>query len=449
MKEFGKNIVMAMLMILAIYQTAELWFADYSSHNFFSVVFDSDGVGRDAINYTMERMLVNTGDSRIICRTSDIYGSDYKAKIDDMISGVISKGEFEERNTSLDWKDILSKRCIIYEYGFVLPGSTIEDAFGVSNANTDNIKYCNYIICVPQSDGTDTSVIFYNSRDDSQYVFTKSGKINSAADCYDIIDNFAAMDSDLIYISSEKNGFDIFRKNIFIPQWQDITYSYDRISGQMTVNDDVSAEENADVFFDNPAGKWKSVDENGNITFSNENTVIKYYESGVLECTNYKSSSSAGDSFSANYRAACKMIESDRFVQNEYYLSRYNYQDGKYTFFFDYKINDTILRLGENLRKKTGMSSMLEITSSDGRVGKYKRYACVYSVDETSDYATIDFVSATDDLYNELGKDSETPVESLELVFVDNGEKAEMKWIIGIDGSEYVRSVRNKTGAVN
>lgn len=449
MKEFGKNILMALLMILAIYQTAELWFGDFSSHNFFSLVFNSENVGEDSVNYTMERMLINTGDNRIICRVSGIYDSDYKQQFDNMIGEALSKGELYEENAPVDWKDILSQRCIVYEYGFVLRGSTIEDAFGVHNANTDKIKYCNRIIAIPQGSGRDTKVILYNSRDDSKYIFTDSKKNNAALESYGLIGRFASADSELNYISSEKNGFDIFRSNIFIPQWRDMTYTYDEISSEMTVNEEVSAEENADVFFDNPAGKWKSVDENGNITFSNENTVIKYYENGVLEYTNYKTGTGGDDSFAANYKAACSIIKKDSFVKNEYYLCSYNDKDGKYVFYFDYKIDDMVIRLGSDLRKSIGMSSMLEVTASNGRVNKYKRYACAYEQNGTSNYASVDFVTAADDLYNELDADGEKPVENLELAFVDNGEETEMKWIIGIDGKEYVRSVRSKTGAIN
>jgi hypothetical protein len=441
-KEFGKNLLIAFLMILAVYQTAELWFGNFSSHNFFSFVFNTEIGSQTDIEYTMKRMLINTGDGHIVCRANDVYGSDYKAEFDSLISDLLSKGSMTEDAGSIDWKSVLENRCVIYEYNFVLTGDVLKNAFGVRRGNVEKIKYCNRIILSPKSDGSGASVMFYNTRDDSIYKITGSKKKSLIQNCNNLITSFASDDMELNYISSEKNNFDIFRYNTFIPQWQGETYTYDRIRSKMTVSESCTAEENADVFFDNPVAKWTSEDENGNLVFSDENSVIKYYDEGVLEYNNYKASGSGDDTFTENYNAACALIKKDVFVKNSYFLRSYSNQNGKYVFGFDYRVNDTVINMSSELKSKTGLNSAIEVTVSDGRVSKYRRYACNYVVDETSDYAVVDFVTAADNLYAELG--IENPVENMELAFVDDGQSTELRWIIDIDGKEYVRNVREK-----
>lgn len=446
MKEFGKNFLIAFLMIFAVYQTTELWFGDFSSHSFFSYVFNTEKTDSE-IGGTMKYMLINYGDNKITCVSSNLDENELKQNMDQLISQALTEGEAVAGTEDISWKNILSRRCVIYEYSFVMPSDLIINTFDAKKTNADKIKYCNSIIISPEADGSAAEVLFYNSRDESQYVIKLKSKNNLIRNCYNAIGGYTATNGELNYISSEKNGFDIFRNNVFIPQWSDKTYTYDRIVSQPTVNDTVSAEENANVFFDNPAGKWKTEDENGSLIFSDETTVVKYTQNGVLEYNNYKVSHTSEESFSDNYKAACALINKDRFVQNEYYLKSYSTQNGKFVFCFDYKTDDKVINLNSELKNKIGMTSAIEVTTNGGRVSKYRRYACSYNKQDLSDYAAIDFVTAADSLYNELGSVGDKPVDNMELAFVDNGESVELRWIINIDGRDYIRNVRNQTGA--
>ena len=63
MKNFGKNLLIAFLMILAIYQTTELWFDDESSHNFFSFIFQENTGYVQADLYGLDGIAINKGEN--------------------------------------------------------------------------------------------------------------------------------------------------------------------------------------------------------------------------------------------------------------------------------------------------------------------------------------------------------------------------------------------------
>ena len=61
MKNFGRNFIIAFLMVLTIYQTGELWFGNFSDHNFFSLFNNSETTYSKNVAYTLNRLIVNVG----------------------------------------------------------------------------------------------------------------------------------------------------------------------------------------------------------------------------------------------------------------------------------------------------------------------------------------------------------------------------------------------------
>ena len=94
MKNTGKFLMVVFLMCLAIYQAGELWFEVFSSHNFFwfgnfSSSFDAKDVG-----YITDRLIVNLGDGKVVCKQSDIYNKRYKKDFDTAVGEAMSRGDF-------------------------------------------------------------------------------------------------------------------------------------------------------------------------------------------------------------------------------------------------------------------------------------------------------------------------------------------------------------------
>lgn len=441
MKNFGRNFIIAFLMVLAIYQTGELWFGDFSDHNFFSLLSQNESSYSKDVAYTLNRLIINLGDNRVICRGSNIYDSDYKAQFDKAVSVALTKGTLTENTGDVDWSNILNNRAVIYEYSCSFKGSDLSGIFNVNSDNILKIKSYDTIIISPRADNSFMRVIFYDSAERiSSYAELKSSSI--IGKCYETSSEFAAADDEIYYISSVENGFHIFSSNQFLPQSRSEVYSYGAIEPHFTMSDISMIEKNANLFFDNTVAKNYNKND-GNYVFSDEKTVVKFYDNSVFEYFNYDTKSGDENSFSANYVAAINIIKQDSFITNEFYLDSYSCSDGKYIFNFNYKISNLPLVPGEAVKNSTGMNNFIEITASNGIVDKYKKYACRYTIsDRINLNAKVDFISAIDKIYAELYPNGSAakPVDNITLAYMGENRNFGLKWIIKIDGSDYIVS---------
>lgn len=446
MKKFGKNFIIAFLMFLAIYQTAELWFENFSSHNFFS--FQESKIELKDIGYTLERLIINEGNNRIVCRLNDINQSDTKITLDNTIATVISKGEFLG-TTPLDWREILDNRCIIYKYNYVIQGTELKNMLGINKKGSDINKFNSIIITPNMSTGL-VRVGFVDSVEENVYNY-EFRKTALAEDAFNVINSYSTSEDDIYYISSLQNGFDIFDENTFIPRWQGQTTQYQCIDINNPVMEEgvispALAEKYAGIYFDNPASKW-GTELNGVYTYSDENTVVKFYKNGLLEYSGYQSSNAQGseDSFYNNYIVATNFLLQDSNIKNEFYLTGYEKAEGRSIYRFDYRINDFDIVLSDDLKANTGLESAIEVVIDSSRVTKYRRYICDYALQENQTDINVDFLEAVDSVYSDIesvsGEEVADDVSRLELCYVvDNRiEKADLYWIIDVGGNTYFR----------
>lgn len=439
MKNFGRNFIIAFLMVLAIYQTGELWFGDFSDHNFFSLFNNNETTYSKNVAYTLDRLIINLGDNRVVCRASNVYDSAYKAQFDKAVSVALTKGTLVENTGDVDWDNILSNRAVIYEYSCTFNGRDLPGIFDVKSDNCAKIKSYDTIIISPRADNSFMRVIFYDSVEKiSSYAELKSNSIIGR--CYETSSEFVAAEDSIYYISSVESGFDIFTDNRFLPQSRSETYTYSAIEPHLTMNDVTMIEKNANIFFDNAATK-NYTKNGGNYTFSDETSVVKFYENSVLEYFNYDTKSKEDSSFSANYVAAINLIKRDSFITNEFYLDSYSYNEGQYIFNFNYKINDLTLVPSDEIKNSAGINSFIEVAVSNGSVDRYKKYACRYTVSERlSLNAKVDFVAAIDKIYAELYPDGNEakPVDNIILAYIADNRNFGLSWIVSIEGKDYI-----------
>ena len=438
MKNFGRNFIIAFLMVLAIYQTGELWLGELSDHNFFSFFSErSTAASRDSA-YILDRLIINLGDNKIVCRANGIYESEYKKVFDRAVSTAITRGSLRSGSEALNWNSILRNRCIIYEYNCVFTGAEIWDFFDIRGDNADRITPYDTIIVSPAADSSLMTVIFYNS-EDSSYTAMELRDNSIIGQCFEECSIFDQEDQSIYYISSVRNGFNIFRSNEFIPHWQEESYEYSPIEPRNVLTDSAAIESNANIFFGNPAGKTLSR-QNGTYTFSDETAVVKYYSTGVLEYSNYRAGDSGSTDFADNYSAAVRLIARDSFVANQYYLDSFEHNDDTYVFRFNYKINDLSVIMSQELREKTGMSSFIEVTGTKGKIDRYNKYSYRYVVSQKDTAtATVDFISAVDGLYARLYRNGVTKaVDNIALCYIAGNKSFGLSWIVDIEGTPYV-----------
>lgn len=438
MKNFGRNFIIAFLMVLAIYQTGELWFGDFSGHNFFSLFDRSENSYAKNVAYTLDRLVINLGDNKVICRGSNIYGSEYKDQFDEAVSEALVKGTLTENTGDVDWESVLDNRAIIYEYSCSFSGADLEGIFNVKSDICTRIKTYDTIIISPRADNSFMRVIFYDSEQKiSSYVELKSNSV--IGECYETSSQFSSAENEIYYISSVENGFDIFTGNKFLPQCESEIYTYSAIEPHYIINDFAMVERNANIFFDNTFAKdYQKNDDN--YTFRNETTVVRFYDNSVFEYFNYDTKSGDNSSFAANYVAAINLIRQDAFVTNEFYLDSYTFSESQYIFKFNFKINDLPIVPGEDITEATGMDSFIEVTASNGSVDKYRKYACRYTVSDRIDlHSRVDFIGAVDKIYAELySGESTKPVDDITLAYIAGGKSFGLSWIIDIDNERYI-----------
>ncbi len=439
-KHLGRNFIIAFLMVLAIYQTGKLWFEDISDHNFFNFSGRSESTGD--MFYTLDRLIVNTGDNRVVIIGSGIYTNEYKKTIDTAVSEALSKGSMSENTGNVDWNSVLDNRAVIYSYSCTFGPNALESLFDVKSENISAIKSFDTIVISPRADNSYMRVIFFNSKDKtSSTAELKSSSV--IGECFDAGTRLADRDSDIYYISSAENGFDIFSENIFLPRCKNENYSYNAVEPHFTAKDIQMIEENANIFFNNAIAGNYTRNSDG-YTFSDDTTVVKFSENDVMEYFSYDTKRQNGSSFSDDLGAALNIIEQDKFVTNEVYLHSYSYADGQFTFLFNYKLNDLKLLPSEEIKEKTGLSSFIEVSVSQGSVDRYRKYACRYTLsDKNIQSARIDFIGAIDKLYSQLYKNTADakPVNNMTLAYIARDKSFGLNWIVDIDGREYVADI--------
>lgn len=434
MKNFGKSLLIAFLMFLAIYQTGKLWFEGFSDHNFFSFIGNQDNASKD-ITYTLDRLVINLGDNKIVCLGSDIYSSKYKKIFDKGISEAVTSGA-PETNKTLDWNKLLQNRAIIYEYNCSFAGSDIGSLFDIKAPGSEAISVYDRIILLPAATKDKMEVIFYNSEMNTAGVYTLTDN-DIIARCYNASSTLNNENSTQ-YISTLLNGFTIFSQNQFIPLLDD-SKTYSPVECHQALTDNSDIERNADLFFNNSMNRWTSRS-NGVYTFSDENTVVKYSSNGIFEYSGYNTAAIPRNDFYSNYSAALAILSKDTYIKNEYYLSSYETDEyGNYNFYFNYKLNGLSVVPSEQLKSSLGINSFIEITSVRGRVSKFKKYAYIFrELDNTQPQTVVDYISAIDSLYVKLYGDGETkPVEKIKLQYIADGSRFYPQWSIKIDGSYY------------
>ena len=439
MRNTIKNIIIILFFILAVYQTTTLWFDNFSFYSIVSLFNEErERSSIESMDYIINRLIVNLDENRIVGRSNNIYESDEKKVFDRGIVAALNNGESSDMG-SFDWKKILMRRAVIYEYNCILRGIDTPKIFGssIKNDKAANIVDFDNVIIITDVDYTSMNVVFYNSHNNrySSKILKDSDIISEV---YAASTRFANSDA-MPYISSVQSGFDIFNGNVFIPGWQENIMEYFSLDSCGMYKNESMAEKNAEDFFDNPVAKWSS-NENNALTYSDENTVVKYDKTAnVFEYSNYRVESKDDSGFSGNYIAAVNAIRQDSFVNNEIYLDSYDSQGSKYTFRFNYKINDRAVIPSMTLSQKIGMLAFIEVETENGRLVKYKKYAYSYQASTTERVADCDFVAAIDKVY------ADEKISSIKLCYIaDTSTDIPLSWIINTGNNDYVVSAERE-----
>lgn len=448
------NFVIITLVVTAVYQTGTLWLEGTTSHNFFYTVFTA--LGNDNLKLSQEskivepsRMVIGYGNKKFsVVYPQEKYDS-IMNKTNSAVKQTIVKGQAFQTE-ALDWNEILTSKCILLEYEFMISMNEYLKAFQIkSHSAVTQINQFDTIAIIPaRNSGEMIKIYFIDSKEQKSYCYALSMEKYTDG-LYNDIEQFQLEnEKGLIYISTKQREFNIFKENTFVPQWTQSRLEYFSVKQESPFEENgmiyVTPLENAiDHLFKNLASKWSRKDENGVFCFSDETTVVKYYPQGVLEYFNYESyNTNVVQTLSSAYAACISFMKNDSTLNTNIYLSDVQIKSDEIIFYFDYHVNNYPIIISHGEKVRTGISHAIEVTVKADSVKKYKRYAYNFVLDESSKkYVEEDFLTALNEaiLKQQYSGDAVTEVDNITLGYYVTGEKElDLQWFTQIGQTIYL-----------
>ncbi len=444
-KNIIKGLVIFSLVLLTFFQISELWFGGSSNTNFFYSFFSpvSSPINSENLSKAIKpyRIIAGEGDNKFLIKYSDIEiitdsgvkKSIQKDEMDKVILGLFEYGEFV-KSGPVNWPEILQNKIMLAEYKFSMPTDVFTECYRIQKTTlSSRFNKFDSIAIIPLESGGISALFINNAENECHEYLVKSGDSNAMLNA---IQSISVYNDKLYYTSSVLEGLDAFSGNVFLPKWDFDPFTYSSIvsinpymeNGNILYS---TIEKKIDVFFANPALKRPS-NLNDVYTFSDENTVVRYYSDGILEYNNFKAVDSKPNcTFSSAFSSAIEFINNDSTIDGDFYLSDYtSADDGTWVFFFDFVINDYPLILSQSL----SMPHSVEITVSYDRVTKYKHYAYTYELAEQA------MAAVSSQFLNGIREESTyydpAAIDELTICYkVDDSQILKLYWKIGMYGS--------------
>lgn len=380
-----KSVLLVILVIFSIYQTALLWFDYPSDRNFFYTFIDEESdtlSSGEIINYDFfqpEKIAVYLGSSVASYRLKTLTRSDDVELTNDNIRQILSAlttGTAIEEPITME--QLWTKQHILYIMPFSITKSMIEKNIGsVGSWMPDDFKI-DRIYIYPSESIEDLTFIFTDKtlekRIGCTLPYEDEKLVNNSLLRY--MEQTVSEDG-INYISTKQNSITAFMYDQLLPSngqaldLLDTLYS-DRYFYNDNVRDDSGIEQYSDYFFDFPENKWTIQSEN-DVRFGDLYAIISYTSKGVFEYKLIEELSSKKTTLNKSYTAAKSFMNRDSILsQTEYYLDDYSENDTGYTFYFNYRYRGIPL-LFENIKANYGVNYPMQITVVGNTVTDYKR----------------------------------------------------------------------------
>ena len=198
-------------MILAIYQTTELWFDEVSSHNFFSFISTGNTALTRAQLYGLDGIVINRGENKTaVFHRENVLDTKYRGEFDKLITSAANKGE--SQSGQIDWAHIFNNKCVVYDFVEPVAVEELKKGLGISSGKLGDLQNVSMIILVPNK--TENVMQVYFADNDKVMIYSLK-RADMAQKGADVIEKFSEQASGCI--SSRASGFNIFSKNTFIP----------------------------------------------------------------------------------------------------------------------------------------------------------------------------------------------------------------------------------------
>lgn len=439
------NFVIVALVITAIYQTGELWLEGTNGHNFFYALtnyFTSDKQGADGDVLLATRYAVGEGEGTFSVYYPDEVGNSAMLNMANRALGeILSQKETAPQKSTADWKEILADRCIVMQYDFMIASEEYLANYKELKTN-QKLEQFDYITIVPaRRSGEESLAYFVNSETNECVLFCGEGGGASTT----LYEALTTEDSDMLYVSTgQRTSASVLWRNMFLPQWARLPYQYAALERDFVFEKDgepsrATLENTVKNFFRNFSVDWSERNEDGIYTFSDSETVVKYYpEEKVLEYYSYENY--AGDTRTGlleGYQICCNFLKNDNSLQTDIYLADIERTiNNEVIYYFDYAVDNLPVNLSQSLRDCIGSPHAIEVTLRNQAVKEYRRYAVNFSpMAEKNEQINVQFIDALDDAnktYKAIVEDKDiTDVKNISLGYhVDLKGSMRLKWFV-------------------
>lgn len=445
------NWVIFVLVAAAVFQTGELWLGNTESHNFFySFLPTSHDPGITDKVYNIiepEKTVVGYGNKKFNMIYSDTDGLSIVNLSESVIKDVFDNGTFESVS-EIKWNEYIDGKAVIMKFPFYVSSKEYLKGYGISNSDfSNNVKSINYIVVVPSGGNSEiSSCYFIDSSSSEAYKFVIPGA-ESASALYNAIQTMQYSSKNTAeYISTVQSGLNIF-DSIYVPQWTNGDYTYNTVKSSNSLEKDGQTDidaikQCANYFLDNYISGSDISNVNGVYTLSQDDVVVKYYDTGVFEYYNYDMGGTDSEQTLAEaYTISHNFIDKDRDIVNDIYLSGAETRSDGLVFYYDYAMNNIPIKISDELAEEIGMTHAIEIVVNNESVKRYKRYAFDFTLDtENTANMNVDMIMAWDDaLINYTGNDDVTSVSDMFIGYYAGGEdELYIKWFTNVNGNMIV-----------
>lgn len=443
------NFIIIALVVTAVYQTGQLWLEGTTGHNFFYMVsqlFSKQGA-EDVTKNTLlaTRYAVGDGSSNFSVYYPDQVGnSTTLQQANDVLREILVENIGGSTELiDVDWKEIFQNRCIVMQYDFMI---TMEEYLSEMRSlkNGQSLEEFDYITIVPaRRAGEESKAYFINSNNNTCVVYdgwkTKTAPI--------LHQTLMQPQNDMVYIStSQKTGTGILRRNLFLPQWANLPYTYQTLEQKPAFEQNGSVslpllEKTAERFFGNFSVDWSNQEGNGDFIFSDSDVVLRYHTANrLLEYYNYANYGSDGKRVGLleGYQISCDFLMNDSSLQTDVYLADIHSNNNEIVYYFDYVVDHLPVYLSKDLQLEIGAKHAIEITISNDSVKKYRRYAVNYEPSQNhAAKLNIQFIDALDIANRQYQESVEkreiADVKNIALgYYVDRTDRIALYWFVNL-----------------
>ncbi len=369
-----KITVLAMLIVLCLWQIITLWFGDMSSHNFL--------VKRDSTHGRVlaapKAIWVNIGK---LAYKIDGSRNEYSTLINEqkhVIEGAVKNGKIKTDET-LTYESLLGMPGILYEYDLEIG---IQELVGTGiDKLAEDIGVRQVFIDMSSYNDAKVNLYLVGNEISSIYKTTLYKKIDAHQKILEKFNNPEITGGLMGYqpsITSDKKQY--IRDNSFLPlNTKERPLEYEIL----TIHNPIEEKEGEDKlellesyvnsFFANPLLKQVDMREDGSIIFSeNMRAIVKYEPAGTLEFNITSANRETKLNAVQRLNKVMEFIEScsgiPDFLKEGIYLTQIMQQGEEYTYKFSYKYKGFGVHLTKKVKEELGIDQILEITIKNNQV---------------------------------------------------------------------------------